>query len=51
MGKKIYTAPLMEVEQISLSKCLLDVSPAGDSHPIPPLGPGYTPIKRRTPVF
>ena len=51
MEKKIYTTPLMEVEQISLSKCLLDVSPAGDSHPIPPLGPGPGAPKRRTPVF
>ena len=47
MEKKIYTAPLMEVAQISLSKCLLDGSPA--TSPIPPLGPGAP--KRRTPVF
>lgn len=38
MEKKIYTAPLMEVEKINLSKCLLDGSPAStpDPTPVPP---------------
>ncbi len=49
MEKKRYISPLMEVETISLSKCLLDVSPAGDSHPEPPIGPGAP--QRRTHVF
>jgi len=51
MEKKIYTAPLMEVEQISLSKCLLDGSPAStpDPTPVPP-HPG-APGRHRTPVF
>ena len=43
MEKKLYMSPLMEVETICLSSCLLDVSPAGDSHPVPPLGPGVAP--------
>lgn len=51
MKKKIYTAPLMEVAQISLSKCLLDSSPAStpDPTPVPP-HPG-APGRHRTPVF
>ena len=49
MEKKVYISPLMEVEQINLSKCLLDGSPVVDPHPVPPLGPGAP--KRRTPVF
>jgi hypothetical protein len=53
MEKKIYMTPLMEVETISLSRCLLDGSP---THPIPPLGPGLAPARwkepvHRTPVF
>ena len=40
MEKKVYISPLMEVATISLSKCLLDGSPAEDSKPTPPIGPG-----------
>lgn len=50
MAKKIYSAPLMEVEQINLSKCLLDGSPAPNPLPVPPIGPG-APQRHRTPVF
>lgn len=49
MEKKIYITPLMEVEQINLSKCLLDGSPV-DPRPLPPLGPSGAPM-HRTPVF
>lgn len=49
MEKKIYTAPLMEVEQVSLSKCLLDGSPTVTPTPVPP-HPG-APGRHRTPVF
>lgn len=48
MEKKVYISPLMEVETISLSKCLLDGSPIAT--PTPPLGPAGTPA-RRTEVF
>ena len=53
MEKKLYISPLMEVETISLSSCLLDVSPA---LPVPPFGPSGAPKHwkepvRRTPVF
>lgn len=49
MEKKIYITPLMEVEQINLSKCLLDGSPVTPSPtPVPP-HPGAP--MRRTPVF
>jgi hypothetical protein len=47
MEKKIYITPLMEVEQINLSKCLLDGSPV-DPLPVPP-HPGAP--MHRTPVF
>lgn len=47
MAKKIYSAPLMEVEQVNLSSCLLDGSPIV---PVPPIGPG-APKRHRTPVF
>ena len=50
MKKKQYITPLMEVEQINLSKCLLDGSPVVDPHPLPPLGPSAAP-QHRTPVF
>lgn len=53
MKKKIYSTPLMEVEQINLSKCLLDASPANsstDSLPVTPPGPAGA-TQRRTPVF
>ncbi len=46
MAKKIYSTPLMEVEQVNLSSCLLDVSPIV---PVPP-HPG-APQRHRTPVF
>lgn len=49
--KKQYIIPLMEVETVSLSSCLLDGSPANsstDTHPLPPIGPAP---KHRTPVF
>ena len=49
MEKKVYISPLMEVEQICLSKCLLDGSPAVSTKPTPPIGPGAP--KRRTEVF
>ncbi len=50
MKKKQYITPLMEVEQINLSKCLLDGSPVVDPHPVPPFGPSGAP-QHRTPVF
>lgn len=51
MKKKIYITPLIEVEQINLSKCLLDGSPVVDPHPTDlPLGPSNAP-QHRTPVF
>ena len=50
MKKKQYITPLMEVEQIKLSKCLLDGSPVVDPHPVPPFGPSGAP-QHRTPVF
>ena len=37
MEKKIYNAPLMEIQQVNLTQCLLDGSP--DLRPIPPIGP------------
>lgn len=37
MEKKIYITPLMEVQQVNLTQCLLDGSP--DLRPIPPIGP------------
>jgi hypothetical protein len=50
MEKKIYSSPLVEVEAINLSKCLLDASPAADPRPTDlPIGPGAP--KRRTTVF
>ncbi len=36
MEKKIYSSPLVEVEAINLSKCLLDASPAATPTPVPP---------------
>ena len=38
MEKRLYISPLMEVATISLSKCLLDGSPAPtpDPTPVPP---------------
>lgn len=53
MKKKVYSTPLMEVEQINLSKCLLDASPVTpptDTHPDLPIGPGAAP-KHNTPAF
>lgn len=47
MEKKLYNSPLMEVQQINLSSCILDGSPV--TLPIPPIGPGAQ--RRRTPVF
>ena len=40
MKKRIYSSPLVEVEAINLSKCLLDASPASSTTPTPPIGPG-----------
>ena len=37
MEKKIYNSPLMEIQQVNLTKCLLDGSPY--LCPIPPIGP------------
>ncbi len=48
MKKKQYITPLMEVEQINLSKCLLEGSPIL-TPPTPPIGPGAP--MHRTPVF
>ena len=48
MAKKIYSTPLMEVEQVNLSSCLLDGSPIVPP-PVPP-HPG-APQRHRTPVF
>lgn len=45
MEKKIYITPLMEVQQINLTQCLLDGSPI---IPVPP-HPGAP--GRRSPVF
>lgn len=53
MEKKIYTAPLMEVEKINLSKCLLDgspVTPVDSTLPLPP-HPGNPAPMRRTEIF
>jgi len=53
MGKKIYTAPQMGVEQIHLSKCLLDgspVTPVDSTLPLPP-HPGNPAPVRRTEIF
>ncbi len=51
MEKKAYINPLMEVETISMGNCILSGSPT-DPHPIPPLGPGLSPVRRRwTEVF
>ena len=51
MEKKAYINPLMEVETISMGNCILSGSPT-DSHPLPPLGPGLSPVRRRwTEVF
>lgn len=47
MEKKIYITPLMEVQQVTLTQCLLDGSPV-DPRPIPPIGPAPA---RRSPVF
>jgi hypothetical protein len=48
--KRQYIIPFMEVEQINLSRCLLDASPAADPRPTDlPIGPGAP--KRRTTVF
>ena len=50
MKKRQYIIPLIEVEKINLSSCILDGSPVVDPRPTDlPIGPG-TP-KRRTPVF
>jgi hypothetical protein len=49
MAKKIYSTPLMEVEQVNLSSCLLDGSPIVPPVPVPP-HPG-APQRHRTPVF
>lgn len=51
MKKKLYMRPLMEVETINLSSCLLDGSPVADPRPTPPVGPGLTPRKHWTEVF
>ena len=48
MEKKIYITPIMEIQQVNLTQCLLDGSPV-DPLPTPPIGPGAP--KRRTPVF
>lgn len=48
MEKKIYTTPLMEVEKISLSWCLLDGSPKVT--PVPPQ-PGAPARRGVVPVF
>ena len=47
MEKKIYTTPLMVVEKISLSRCLLDGSPV---KPVPP-HPGAPARRGVAPVF
>ena len=50
MKKRQYITPLMEVEQINLSKCLLDGSPVTPPIPTPvPPHPGAP--MHRTPVF
>ena len=49
MEKKLYTSPLVEEEELTLSGVLL-ASPQGDDTPPPPLDPGLAP-RRRTPVF
>lgn len=50
MEKRKYTAPLMEVEEINLSKCLMDVSPAPSTDPTPvPPHPGAP--RYRTEIF
>ena len=36
MEKKIYNAPLIEVQQINLTQCLLDGSPITPSIPVRP---------------
>jgi hypothetical protein len=48
MKKKIYITPLMEIQQVNLTQCLLDGSPVEDPRPIPPIGPAPA---RRSPVF
>lgn len=51
MEKKAYINPLMEVETISMGNCILSGSPT-DPRPLPPLGPGLSPVRRRwTEVF
>ncbi len=50
MKKKLYMRPLMEVETINLSSCLLDGSPAPTPIPVPP-HPGLAPRKHWTDVF
>ena len=45
MEKKVYMCPLMEVEQINLSRCLLEGS---DPKPVPP-HPGVP--QRHSPVL
>ena len=50
MKKKLYISPLMEVETINLSSCLLDGSPAPTPTPVPP-HPGLAPRKHWTDVF
>ena len=47
MEKKIYTTPLMEVEKISLSRCLLEGSSVA---PVPP-HPGAPARRCAVPVF
>ena len=48
--KRQYIIPFMEVEQINLSRCLMDASPAADPRPTDlPIGPGAP--RRRTAVF
>ena len=48
MEKKIYITPLMEVQQVNLTQCLLDGSPITPPIPVPP-HPGAP--GRRSPVF
>ena len=48
MEKKIYITPLMEIQQVNLTQCLLDGSPITPPIPVPP-HPGAP--GRRSPVF
>lgn len=43
MEKKIYITPLMEIQQVNLTQCLLDGSPVVDPLPVAPIGPGAPP--------